>query len=562
MKKNKLLLLLALLMTAATGAWADETLLLTIESKDYTDFTSGSKTFDDKVTVTFSSSVNNSGGDNGWLAGDASLLTVAGINGYTITSCKFYTRIGATDGYTVQGESPSVCLADAKVYTDANKSVNIGVPGVTKIEVFGTAPAASSATTVTWDSSIFSGIDLASGQSFTEGDITLTALNGTVYGPGGSWMPYDDAAYKFSTSSGNFTKIEITGDIMGINGSGWTVTGPGAVWTGDANEITFGGYFEQVSQIVFTIAGAAASGYTVSLKDGVKDAGKWTVKVGEGQAQALPIGGLKGDGSETVTLKYNGRLKVKSVTATSDAAPAEPAAIINGKFSVSSTKQVYFSKGNLRYASGAWSFFDNQYDYYATYSADAWDKFGWSNSTNDFGKSTSTNNNDYKNDLVDWGTVPGIGSGWRTLTLAEWQYLFSTRSASTVNSVANARYAKGKVNNVYGIILFPDTYTHPDGVTNPVGINDSGNTGWNGNNYNATDWGKMEAAGCVFLPATGYRQGTSVQSAGISCSYRSSTRYSPSMVQYIYFESSLLNLETHNVGYYGQCVRLVREVTE
>ena len=60
----------------------------------------------------------------------------------------------------------------------------------------------------------------------------------------------------------------------------------------------------------------------VTMKDGVKDAGKWTVKVGDGQAQALPIGGLKGDGSETVTLQYNGRLKVKSVTATSDAEPA------------------------------------------------------------------------------------------------------------------------------------------------------------------------------------------------------------------------------------------------
>ena len=59
------------------------------------------------------------------------------------------------------------------------------------------------------------------------------------------------------------------------------------------------------------------------MKDGVKDADKWTVKVGEGEAQALPIGGLKGDGSETVTLQYNGRLKVKGVKATSEAAPAE-----------------------------------------------------------------------------------------------------------------------------------------------------------------------------------------------------------------------------------------------
>ncbi len=53
----------------------------------------------------------------------------------------------------------------------------------------------------------------------------------------------------------------------------------------------------------------------VTMKDGVKDAGKWTAKVGDGEAQALPIGGLKGDGSETVTLQYNGRLKVKGVKA-------------------------------------------------------------------------------------------------------------------------------------------------------------------------------------------------------------------------------------------------------
>ena len=69
----------------------------------------------------------------------------------------------------------------------------------------------------------------------------------------------------------------------------------------------------------------AAAGYSVTLKDGVKDADKWTVKVGDGEAQALPIGGLKGDGSETVTLQYSGRLKVKGVKATSDEA-AKPAA--------------------------------------------------------------------------------------------------------------------------------------------------------------------------------------------------------------------------------------------
>ena len=88
--------------------------------------------------------------------------------------------------------------------------------------------------------------------------------------------------------------------------------------------------------IINLIFGSYVQGIPVSatsplyayMKDGVKDADKWTVKVGEGQAQALPIGGLKGDGSETVTLKYNGRLKVKGVKATSDAVPAkEPATV-------------------------------------------------------------------------------------------------------------------------------------------------------------------------------------------------------------------------------------------
>ena len=88
--------------------------------------------------------------------------------------------------------------------------------------------------------------------------------------------------------------------------------------------------------IINLIFGSYVQGIPVSatsplyayMKDGVKDADKWTVKVGDGEAQWLPIGGLKGDGSETVTLKYNGRLKVKGVKATSDAVPAkEPATV-------------------------------------------------------------------------------------------------------------------------------------------------------------------------------------------------------------------------------------------
>ena len=141
-KLNRFIMTLALLIMAVGGAWADETLLLTIENKDYTTFKSGSMTFDDKVTVTFSNSVYNDGDGYGWYAGGtASLLTVAGINGYTITSCKFYTDMGtAANGYTVEGESPSVYLYDDNVYTDASESVNIGSSGIKKIEVYTAEP--------------------------------------------------------------------------------------------------------------------------------------------------------------------------------------------------------------------------------------------------------------------------------------------------------------------------------------------------------------------------------------------------------------------------------------
>ena len=66
----------------------------------------------------------------------------------------------------------------------------------------------------------------------------------------------------------------------------------------------------------------AMPGYTVSLKDGTQDAGKWTVKAGtDGSFQSLPLKGVTA--GTKVKLKYDGdRSMLKGVTATSDAKPA------------------------------------------------------------------------------------------------------------------------------------------------------------------------------------------------------------------------------------------------
>ena len=64
-----------------------------------------------------------------------------------------------------------------------------------------------------------------------------------------------------------------------------------------------------------SVSAAASSGYTVSLKDGTQDAGKWTVKAGtDGSFQSLPLKGVTA--GTKVKLKYDGdRSMLKGVTA-------------------------------------------------------------------------------------------------------------------------------------------------------------------------------------------------------------------------------------------------------
>ena len=240
--------------------------------------------------------------------------------------------------------------------------------------------------------------------------------------------------------------------------------------------------------------------------------------------------------------------------------------LLSGVFSVSSTKKVKFSKGNLRYASGTWSFFNNQYDYYTSYSADAWDKFGWSTSATTYGMNTSTSNSDYSGNFVDWGSnsdlQTALGTGWFTLSNAEWTYLFNTRSASTVGGTSKGRYAKAKVNDVQGVILFPDTYTHPNSVTAPTNVNTT-NASFDSNTYTVADWTKMESAGCVFLPNAGYRDGEALVSKGIYGDYWSATPSGADKAYYVYYYAGYVDPAYNpNERRLGFSVRLVRQVTE
>ena len=250
------------------------------------------------------------------------------------------------------------------------------------------------------------------------------------------------------------------------------------------------------------------------------------------------------------------------VTAKMTKQAAVPEGAISGKFSVSATKQVYFSKGNLRYASGTWSFFDNQYDYYTSYSAGAWDKFGWSTSTTNYGMNTSTSNSTYSGNFVDWGAT--MGSGWRTLTGGEdggeWEYLFGTNSYYKRTTTSGLYFAKATVNGKSGVILLPDDWS-----TSYYTLNSTNSIGaaFNTNTISESDWSsKLESHGCVFLPAAGNRDyGTTVKDDGYYGGYWSRTAHGSDseFAHDVYFDSENVHPAYSWDRYRGLSVRLVRD---
>ena len=135
--KRKLLSLLVLLMTAATGAWAQtETLLTTITAtaKEQASYSTANV-----ATVSFS---YTAGGSSAYLAnwgwwGYGWSATVNAAEGYTITKCVFYDDANRT---ATDSEAPFVVETTEE---DKTPKVN-GTPilaykskGITKIEVYG-----------------------------------------------------------------------------------------------------------------------------------------------------------------------------------------------------------------------------------------------------------------------------------------------------------------------------------------------------------------------------------------------------------------------------------------
>ena len=213
------------------------------------------------------------------------------------------------------------------------------------------------------------------------------------------------------------------------------------------------------------------------------------------------------------------------------------AEVISGKFSVSSTKQVYFSKSNLQASKNGttwdWHFGPNQYARVGNGTANTditgdgtvsssgnIDLFGWSTAQTYLGINNSTDNNTYSGDFVDWGShadvIAGIGTGWRTLTSYEWNYLTSTRTTTS-----GKRFVMAQKGTRGGMILLPDDWN-----TSYYSLYNYNNASvaFSANSLNDSQWATLEAHGAVFLPVTGQRNsGTTVNGADEQLHYWSST---------------------------------------
>ena len=257
-----------------------------------------------------------------------------------------------------------------------------------------------------------------------------------------------------------------------------------------------------------------------------------------------------------------------------------------GVFSVSDTKQVKFSQGNLQYqaSTNTWRFAKHQYDMVgigfgqtdednhcyiggtvsnsdnreisSTYSG--WiDLFGWGTGNNPTNKSI-----DYKDysTFVDWGANKISNGGneaglWRTLTEEEWNYLLESRSD------ASAKRGTAEVCGIRGLILLPDNWTLPRGVKFTSELLSYSGIVYGTNYYNIQEWKVMESAGAVFLPDAGMRKMKILSLVGMSGSY-----WSSSMKQLINGVIEVVHMETYYcytrtiLPYYGLSVRLCSEL--
>ena len=443
------------------------------------------------------------------------------------------------------------------------------------------------------------GSDWAEGSLQPQANGTTATLKGTLTGV--TIEASNEITLQFP-KSGDITYAGQKGTLADIAANFDWATATATVASVEDGKITVNGNVAFVNQ-------QAVVKFTLKNGDDALSATKLVVAVGSTEYEVNPVSAtseiyvaVPGFSNKTVTLTAtvssdtytyektnvtfeNG--KYYRVTAKMAKQASVPENALSGQFTVgmdgSTPKKVYFSKGNLQakiasYASNSataseWKFADSQYSTIGnaagntSFVADTWvDLFSWvgNSATNDtyglitFTSSSQANHGNVSGESLktDWGTAAAssIGTGWRTLSSAEWTYLFNTRT----NAASKFGYATvaGKV----GIIIVPDDFTDPRKNNGSGAFVGSTTTGWTANVYSAENWSAMETSGCVFLPAAGDRNGTSVNNVGSYGNYWSRAANGTDYAYDVYFDSGNVSPADDSNRDDGFSVRLVRPV--
>ena len=321
---------------------------------------------------------------------------------------------------------------------------------------------------------------------------------------------------------------------------------------------------------------------------------------------------LKQSGAVARTFTYN----VDGKWAKFQRARGRNAGLALHGISIAPGKQVVMARGNLQATYNGsewdWTFAAHQTDYLGENGASGHingigtldvasgtiDLFCWngaSSANNSLGINNSQTYADYgtvanESLKTDWGAIPDLvdkyGAGWRTLTIYEMIYLLETRNGATVNGVADARYTRATIMDnpatdistnttpagIHGLILFPDDFVVPEGLSanftwgahiNSIDNTDSDELGrWNVfAKMTAADWALLEAAGCVFLPAAGSYNfaNNATHMAGLRGYYWTTTTDLAQKVRHFVLGTSGLFYRSYDFRNCPFSVRLVRD---
>lgn len=259
---------------SATTAFADYKTTLTLTLKGGSAVSN--PTYDESYTLTVPDELRIA--NTGWNAMDSMTVKYSGSNAGFNTAKKLVVTASSTNNFTLKADGVSSTisyfLATGQNDTSATTSftftaaqitagasqdlgVNVGSfegasDGTYTDEITYTVAiqdaSATTTTTVTWNASDIT--NQGSDTSFTKDGVTVTVDaiffdEKTTFDGGGT------SGGTFTTTLGNFTKIEITADNLdSLTGEGWS----GGTWTGTASKsVSFAGGINGISTIVFTI---------------------------------------------------------------------------------------------------------------------------------------------------------------------------------------------------------------------------------------------------------------------------------------------------------------------